>query len=154
MEQKINIFGLLVLIGAILALISVFLNWADISIPLASYSDSASGFDIVREENGTSLMMMPLVVILMAIIAIILGIMELQGKGLPISKIAMLVIGILVIVLSYLAYNAFLDLGKETLGADWAYVTAKMGFGIFMTFASGIILMLASILGLAKVLPE
>ena len=153
MEMKISIFGILVIVGAVIALISVFLNWIDVSVP-GLYSDSGTGWDIFREENGTFFMKMPLVVIVLAVIAIVLGILEFLGKGQQISNIVILVIGVLVIVLSYLAYNAFVDLGEETLGVWWLLVKVKMGYGLFMTFASGIIMIIASILKMAKVLPD
>ncbi|MCL2143179.1 MAG: hypothetical protein FWH44_02850 [Methanomassiliicoccaceae archaeon] len=153
MEQKISIFGILVIVGAVLALISVFLNWMDLSVP-GVYSDSATGWDIFIEENGTFFMKMPLVIIVMAVSVILLGILDLMGKGQQVSNIAILIIGVLVIALSYLAYNAFEDLGKETLGVWWSLVKVKMGYGIFLAFASGIIMIIAPILKMAKVLPE
>ena len=149
---KMSILGILVFIGAVIALASVFLNWGIMSfLGYTIPGTEIAGLDIAREEGANFLMLLVWVVIALAVIAIVLAIMEFLGKGMAASRAVILIMGILIIVLSYLAFvgaSNFVDEMSSGL------VQFKMQFGIYVAFIGGAIITLAAILGMAKALPE
>ena len=155
---KISIVGILVLIGAVMALAAVFLDWVTITFNILDLSESGTGWDIFR-ENGTDgapsrfMFNMPVVVLALAAIAIILALLDFLGKGNSITNIVILIIGALIIALSFLTYNEFSAFFNELdpSGAWKAFIDIKMAIGLFIEFAAGAILILASVLKLAKV---
>jgi len=146
MNFKMSYIGLIALIGAVLAIASVFLNWIVVDAGFLG-NGSATGWDIT-DWNNFDQSLYPMIVLILGIVAIVLAMLEFLGTGSQITRIIMLLLGVLVIVLGFLTYNGCVDyfgLFGEIL---------DMGYGLYFEFAAGVALIIAPILGLAGVLDE
>jgi|GEM_PF-1745186 len=156
MQQQVSVIGLILLVGAILALLGVFLDWVTFSG--SGVSVSATGWDLTSGKlMGVDFMrnLVPLVVIILAVIVIVFAIMDFLGKGNQVM-FAVLVIGIVVILLSFAAYDSFKSIFDMVGGIvpGGIGVDISMGIGIYVEFVAGAILIIASLLVLAGVIKE
>jgi|GEM_PF-1701829 len=148
MNMKISIFGILLLVGAIIALAAIFLNW------WSAYGVGITGWDFFAKDGGagelTSLYIVPLILLILAIVAILIALMEFTGIGAEmnmIMKIVAIVVGILIIVLPI---AMMMDIWSGT-PISW---TEFLAFGFWLEVAAGAIIAVAAVLSLLKVLPE
>jgi|GEM_PF-6984647 len=144
MEVKINPYGLIVLIGGLLALVSLFLAWA--TIPLfGGISASITGFDILKDAGGIDTFYM-IMILVMALVAIVFVLLRLMGTEIipgNIQKILILVFGVLIILFSVLEM-------WDVFGEDWI----KMGIGFYLAVVGGALILIASLLSMLNVLPD
>jgi hypothetical protein len=138
MEFKMNILGLIFLVGGLLALISIFLNWWSVSflgVTLASFT----GLDFITDGGGAEQFYMIMVLVL-AIAAIVLALLEFMGMGnMIMTRIPVIVAGALIVVFSILTM-------KDDFG------NASIGF--YLAVIAGIVLLIAPLLNILKILPE
>jgi len=140
MGFKMSYVGIIVLLGALLALVGVFLDWYFVDIT----NMRVSGWDIFDLGDIYDLYYLPLIVLILAALALILGLLEFAGKSSPITRILLIVFGLLIAVLSFVVYNDIV--GDSNL--------AEMGIGLYMEIIAGIMLILAPVLAMAGVLKE
>jgi len=139
MEFKMSIYGILLLIAGIVALVAVFLSWTT--------GISFTGWDIfgMRSYPGAPWeVYVPLIVLILAIVAILFALCELLDIGLldkMVKNIIVLVVGVLMVVLLLLFPD---DLSK----------IGNAGIGYFLSLIAGILLILVPLLSMLKVLPE
>ena len=143
MNFKMSYVGLIALIGAVLAIASVFLNWA------TGINEGLSGWEMFDDLEGFDQYLYPIIVLALGIVAAVLAMLEFMDKGCQITRIIMLVVGILVAVFSFLTYNAFTDAFPKAI-AD----TIDMGYGLYFEFAAAVALIIGPILCFMGVLEE
>ena len=145
MEFKISIFGLIALILAVVALIGVFLAWA------TAGGYSATGWEFFTEDMDGApwYAWLPLVVLILSIVTAlfaILGFIGIEIGDKQMTMILFIVLGALILILSYLTYNRFVD----DIGASGI----KMGAGIYVEIVAGAALIVTALLNMFGVLPE
>jgi len=141
MGFKMSYIGIIALIGAVLAIASVFLNW----IVIDGISGGITGWEIFDDIGDLNDMyFLPVIVLVLAVVAALLAVLEFMGKGSMMTRIVILIIGLLVIVLSYLTYN-------DVVGDS---PILEMGYGLYFEFAAAVALIIAPILCFAGVLDE
>jgi len=147
MNFKMSHIGIIALIGAVLAIAAVFLNWVVIDAgPLGS--GSATGWEIFDQGDKFDQFLYPLIVLILGIVAAVLAMLEFLGMGCPITRAVMIVLGILIIVFGFLTYSGY----EDQLGPFGELL--DMGYGMYFEFAAGIALIIAPVLCFAGVLEE
>jgi hypothetical protein len=157
MDMKISIFGILLLVAGALAAVALFINWFGVSA--VGFAEKETAWSMMNEEGSKEILKysyMPIVLLVLAIVAIVVGVVSFLGLGDPLNmimKIAAIVVGILIIVLSYLFASDVLsvlkDMGIEEVGAKISY---EIGF--YLSVVAGALMAIVSALSLLKVLPE
>jgi hypothetical protein len=141
MGFKMSYIGIIALIGAVLAIASVFLNW----IVIDGTSGGITGWEIFDDIGDfNDMYFLPVIVLVLAVVAALLAVLEFVGKGSMITRIIMLILGILIIVLSYLTYS-------DVVGDS---PILEMGYGLYFEFAAAVALIIAPVLCFAGVLDE
>ena len=138
MKFKMSLFGLLVLIAGLIALIAVFLAWA------TGYGHSASGWDVF-DIDGHKYRYFPLIVLIVAILVILVGFFELFEIKLldeMLTRILVIIFGVLIFVLPLL------------VALDMRHPGISMGIGLILEFVAGLILIIVPLLAMFKLLPE
>jgi len=138
MEFKMSLLGIIVLVGAILAIVAMALAWS------SGAGWSISGFDAIEFAMKTSGVpwdaYIPLICLILAIVALVMALLEFLGMGnMMFTRIPVMVIGILIVVLCI--YSA---------RDDFSYA----GIGFYLVVISGIVLLVAPLLSILKILPE
>lgn len=152
----------MVIIGAIIGLAGLFLSWTEITatgiFTGITISDKMTGFEGLTDDAAYE----PMMVLLGAVIAIIIGLLLIMGKkdsfgedGI-IAKVVLILMSIVILVGSV---KVLLDINDassfippEAVGL--VNVSASAGIGLYMAVVAGIIILVATILSIAKVLPE
>ena len=145
MNFKMSYIGLIALIGAVLAIASVFLSWVSIEV----INWEISGWGLFDETKGFDQYLYPIIVLVLGIVAAVLAMLEFAGKGCTITRIIMLVVGVLIAVFGFLTYDAFTE-GFPDFIAD----TTHMGYGLYFEFAAAVALIIGPILCFMGVLEE
>ena len=147
MGFKMSYIGIIVLVGALIAMASVFMDWVVIDF---LGKEGVTGWDFYDEAGDAfDQYLYPLIVLILGVVAIIMGILEFTGMGNTATRVITLILGVLVIVFSYLTYSGYMDMfpsGMEEF--------IDMGYGMYLEFVAGIMLIVAPILGIAGVLDE
>jgi len=136
MGFKMNTYGLLVMIGAIIALVAVFLAW------ISGFGESVSGWKVYSELKGLDWRInIPLIVTILAIVCIVFALLEALEISFNdlVQKIMVMVIGALIVVLALLFIDGHYDMA---------------GIGLYLEIVAGIILIVVPLLAILKVLPE
>ena len=142
MEFKMSYIGIIALIGAVLAIASVFLGWFVLDLGIFGKSD-ISGWEIFDDSGSYDLSYIPLVILIIGIVAALLAVLEFAGMGSMITRIVLLVLGVLVIALAYYLYS---DINESGI--------FDMGVGMYLEFAAGIALIIGPLLGIVGVIDE
>ncbi|MDR0198497.1 MAG: hypothetical protein LBI08_01980 [Methanomassiliicoccaceae archaeon] len=139
METKMNMYGLLVLIAAVVALVAVFLAWT------SGGGFSITGWQYYNEWHALAdiwEIYIPLIVLILAIVAIVFALLEFVGVSFNamMQKVIVMVIGVLILLFVIIFANKM----------EFKY----MGIGIYLDLIAGILLIVVPLLALLKVLPE
>lgn len=91
-KSKVNIIGILGIIGAILMIVSVFLNWVDINAVLLgeTYTSSITGWDVFNGEDASEFSQyyyVPLVTLVCGVIAAIATVLPVASNNSKVNKI-------------------------------------------------------------------
>jgi len=149
MNFKMSYVGILVLVGALIAMASVFMDWA--VMEYLGNKEGIKGWDFYDEVGDIfDQHLYPMIVLILGIVAILMGVLEFTGMGNTVTRVITLILGVLVIVFSYLTYSGYIDLATSFGMEDFV----SMGYGMYLEFVAGILLIVAPILGLAGVLDE
>ena len=132
MEFKMNIYGLLILIAGLLAVVSFFVTW--------SSPGTVTGLDLMK-FGGDFKAYIPLIVLILGIIAILFAMFEFMGISFDalVQKIIVLVLGVIVLILPLVMME---------------FKFTHVGFGFWLAVVSGLLLIVFPLLVLLKVLPE
>jgi len=138
MEFKMSILGIIVLVGAILAIVALALTW------MSGGGISATGFDfidlIMKYSISEFEIYVPLICLILAIVALVMALLEFLGMGnMMITRIPVMVIGLLIVVLC-------IFMARD----DFAVVT----IGFYLEVIAGIVIFIAPLLSILKILPE
>ena len=146
----VNKSAILVLIGATIALIAVFLDWVTLTIPMFAISETATGWDLVESagRDERPLQYLPAGIIALAAAAIVLAVLELVDKGNKFTRIATMIFGVLIFVFVVLVFNDVTAETREIFGdlLDTDLVSLTFGTGYLLAFYSAIIVIIGSIL--------
>lgn len=165
--SKINVLGIIGIIGALLMIIGVFLSWLDFSITipvLGSESWSYSGMDIfgtdiigegeytVSFADITGYYYVPIVALVCGILSLIMTIVPTvfnKGKIGKILGALALILAIVTVVLSFLYYGdvSGYEISESLFGIS---VNLSIGAGLWVVIAGSIITILGGILDIAK----
>ena len=135
-----------------MALAAVFLNWVTIDAGFFG-SDGATGWDFFTDDMGDApwYAWLPLVVLILSIVTILFAVLGFAGIEIgnkQMTMILFIVLGALILILSYLTYNRLIDdLGFFAKGI-------KMGTGIYLEIIAGAALIVTALLNMFGVLPE
>ena len=139
MNFKVTAYGALLLVGALVALISIFLNWIDIG------TEAWTGWEIFS-DRFENYYVVPIVLFVLAMMVIGAAIDEFIGRFDSIRTVLraiVLIIGVVIILLSLiLASNGFSVPG-------WM---GDVAIGFYMAVAAGALITVSAILSLPKVL--
>jgi uncharacterized membrane protein len=133
MKFKISTYGILLVVGGILALIGLFLDWTSTATGWSIFSETGSDYKYY---------LMPVILLLLAVMAIGAGIDEFIGWGPMINKavrVIAIVVGILIVALSIFLITDFVP-----------FRIGGLGLGFYLTAASGILIAFVSTLSLMK----
>jgi hypothetical protein len=137
MEFRPNIYGILLMVAGLVALISVFLAW------VSFWGFSISGWEFFNDYGfiddwKTNI---PLIVMILAIVAIVFALLEFTGISFDaqIQRIIVMMIGALIVVLTFI----FVD-------GEFDYV----GIGMYLAIIAGLLLVIVPLLVMLRVLPE
>jgi hypothetical protein len=148
MDFKMSYIGIIVLIGALIAMASVFMDWA--VAEFMGNKEGITGWDFYDEgKDAFDQYLYPMIILILGVVAIIMGILEFTGMGNTVTRVITLILGVLVIVFSYLTYSGYLDLFPAAMEEF-----IDMGYGIYLEFLAGIMLIVAPVLGLTGFLDE
>jgi len=132
MKKKVSYIGIIALIGAMLSVMAVFLNWITAEV----VDIGMSGWELYMGIEEFSQYFFPLIVLVSGVIAVVLAALEILDMGNEITRIAMLITGVLIIAFSFYTYYAFTDdVGELAVAFD-------MGIGVFLEIIAGVILMI------------
>ena len=141
MEMKIRVVTLIALIGALIALIGVFLPW--ISETFMGITISMNGWDLMTLDgaSGTeqTCMMIGFVMIIVALVLIILDIVDVKLADAKIMQIVTIIVGLLILVLYFVAVKDGFDV---------------LAYGGYLTLVGGAIIAVAGILGVTGIIEE
>jgi len=141
MEMKIKTLTLIALIGALVALVGIFLPW--MSESFMGITISMSGWDMITLDgaSGTEYMCMILgfVMIIVALLLAILDIVDVKLADAKIMQILTLIVGALIVVFILIAVKDGFDV---------------LTYGAYMSIVGGVLVVLAGILGIAGVVKE
>ena len=138
MKFKLSIYGILLLIGGILAVIALFLSWYVYS------GGSTTGWEIFT-AGGSGLSFIPVVLLILSIMVIGAAIDEFIVRFASIGtilKVIALVLGVLITVLPIVLLQS-IEIG---------FASAAVGF--YSTLVAGILVAVSALLSLLKVLPK
>ena len=142
MEIKIKTLTLIALIGALVALIGVFLPWISDSI-MGIIPISMSGWDMITMDgaSGTehTCMIIAFVMIIVALLLAILDIVDVKLADAKIMQIITLIVGVLIVVLIIIAVKDGFD---------------QLTYGGYMSIIGGALVAVAGVLGIAGVVKE
>ena len=142
--SKGMIVGAVAVLGAVLALVALFVSWVDGSIFGVKIA-SLTGFEVLTDSEPGKLEYRPLMVLAGAIVAALVGILALSGKGGVFSSVALAVMGIVIIVGAILIFP---DLEEyDLLGLPFK---ESAGIGLYLTIAAGAIVALAPVAGMGS----
>jgi len=141
MNFKVTAYGVLLLVGAMVVLISLFLNWIDIG------TEAWTGWEIFS-DRFENYYVIPIVLFVLAMMVVGAAIDEFIGRFNSIRTVLraiVLIIGVVIILLSLiLASNGFSVTG-------WMDDAA---IGFYMAVAAGAFIAVSAILSLLRVFPE
>jgi len=143
MSGKANMWGVLLLIGGIMAAAAIFLDWHE----FLGLGSPITGWDIFTEgkESDYEYYMLPLVLLASAAVAVVISAVELVRSSKALGVLT-LIIGILVIALPiFLLSDLYGEL--SVFGYNWIDDVA-MGFYLMMT--AGVLLLIGSIATIVK----
>jgi len=141
MNFKVTAYGALLLVGALIALISMFLNWIDVGI------GAVTGWEIFSDRLG-DYYVIPIALFVLSMMVIGAAIDEFIGRFDSIRtalRAIVLIIGIVIILLSLVLVSD----GFATSG--WAEYVA---IGFYMAVAAGALIAVSAVLSLLKVFPD
>ena len=165
--KKFNALGIIGIIGALLMIVGVFLNWLEFSITipiLGSENWSYSGMDIFSTdiigegENSinfsdiTAYYYVPVVALACGVLSLILTIIPTVFNKEKIGKVLgalALVLAIITLVLAFLYYG---DVSGYSFSESWLGFGAELsiGAGLWVVIAGSIITILGGIVDIAK----
>ena len=141
MEMKIKMLTLIALIGALVALIGVFLPW--MSDSFMGITISMSGWDMITMDgaSGTehTCMIIAFVMIIVALLLAILDIVDVKLADAKIMQIITLIVGVLIVVLIIIAVKDGFD---------------QLTYGGYMSIIGGALVAVAGVLGITGVVKE
>jgi len=140
LSSKSSIFSLIVIIGAIIGIVSVFIAW--FSVTDFGFTMSLTGWDICSRSNGFGsgeyVVWMPLVALIFSVVALLSGLVYLVVKQKVICVVS-IVSGILIIV------AAILFISYSSYGVHmWDY----LGIGTYLAIISGLLVIIFGALAL------
>jgi len=133
MNFKISIYGILLVVGGIVALIGLFLDWTLTTTAWEIFSETGSDYNYY---------LLPLILLLLAVVAIGAGIDEFIGWGPTVNKIiraVAVIAGITIVSISLFLLTDFVPFRTET---------PELGF--YLTVVAGIFIGFVSVLSLMK----
>jgi len=135
MEIKINYIGIIALIGAMLAVLAMFLNWIT-----SDFLDMGlTGWELYKgDEFGQYLS--SIFVLAFGVVAVVLAALEFLSLGNRIIRITIFFLGVLILMFSFSTYGIFI----EDMGLFRKLFS--MGYGILLEFVAGVTLMAASVI--------
>jgi hypothetical protein len=130
--------SILIMVGGLLGLLSVFMAWFEISIGWVTVS--MSGWEIIRESvdgmDGGYVQWTPLIVMIFSVIALLIGLSTLV-KPHKAAGMGALVSGILVLIGAILFYTYTEKVGLVTLR-----MSDYLGTGVYLAIVAGIIIII------------
>ncbi len=144
--SKINLLGLVGVLGAILLIVGVFLDWAVFSAGIGSFveSDALSGWEVFNEENlEFDYAYAPVIALVAGIIGLIACVLPVI-KPLGFERILGLISFILAIVAVIIIFLFNGQMGTESVWGVSAGI--ESGIGVWISLAGGILTILGSLI--------
>lgn len=144
MSGKGNVYGSLILIGGILAVVALFLDWQSVSV-MGTKVFSLTGWDIYTEggDGSYEYYYIPLVLLALAAVAILASLVELARSSKALGALCILV-SVLIIVLPVFLMS---DLYSGATGYSW---TDDLAAGFYMIMVAGILVLIGSVASMLK----
>jgi hypothetical protein len=130
--NSLNITAVVILLGGVLFAVGSFLPWATASSAFASASKSGM-------EGGDGM-----ITVFLGIVIALLGLMRLQRPGLPGSRAAMVLLGVIALGLAIFEGANISNRLAETTSA---YVVTSVGIGIYVMGVGAVLVIAASLFG-------
>ena len=153
MDSKFNLLGIIALIGAIILVVGVFLDWLILDLGILGKS-SMTGWDVFSEaDSDFSLGFTPLVALICGIISLVLMIVPTfmnVDKFEKINNILGLIafiLSIVVVICAILFYMQSWDVGGATVKLTDVY---DIGIGFWLVLVGGIITLIGGLMPIVK----
>ncbi|MDR0334517.1 MAG: hypothetical protein LBH69_01355 [Methanomassiliicoccaceae archaeon] len=130
MKFRMNNMGTIVFILAVIGLIAMFLTWRERTV----FAD-LSGFGTLKD--GASYAML---VLFGLVVSLLLGFIELLGKGSGPTRVVLLIMGILVTAGGIMAWNS--------IGGTYG---SSVGIGVYLEMFIGLLMTAASLFGIREI---
>ena len=132
MKKKVSYIGIIALIASMIAVLAVFTEWIVTDIE----DIGMSGWELYMGVEDLFQYFFPLIVLVSGVIAVVLAALEILDMGNEITRIAMLITGVLIIAFSFYTYYALcLEVGELAVGFN-------MWIGVFLEIIAGVILII------------
>ena len=152
-ESKFNALGIIALVGALLMVVGVFLNWVEITGTILGFSstETMTGWDIINEEDAGEIFeysFAPIAVLILGIVSLLFTIVPMvkigkAGKALGALSLLLAIIAVILCVL-------FLTDVTSGVGGEYASLTSSAGAGLYLSLVGGIVVVIGEMLNLVK----
>lgn len=143
-DVKSNLFGILAIVGGLLMIVGVFMDWVVFDLDFLG-TETVSGMEVLDElESDEVSMYAPMIALVIGVVSLLVGGVSLLGKAddmKRIMSIATIILAIVVVIFAFM-FNG------ELSGDDFGIVEA--GTGLWIALVGGIVSAVGGVLGIVK----
>ena len=143
-DVKSNLFGILAIVGGLLMIVGVFMDWVVFDLGLLG-TETISGMEVLDElESDEVSMYAPMIALVIGVVSLLVGGVSLLGKAddmKRIMSIATIILAIIVVIFAFM-FNG------EVSDDDFGIVEA--GAGLWIALVGGIVSAVGGVLGIVK----
>jgi len=147
--MKINVASILALIGALIALIAVFMPW--MAVGAGYFKVSVTGWGFITDNAGAAATAFATIVLVVTIIALLFAILSALDVKLADKKVVGIIMVLLGIVIAAMTYLAVFDQYAAVNNLIHDTSMLSYGIGMFMGIIGGVLVMVAGILGVTGI---
>ena len=143
LDSTVRMLGWVIAGAGLIVGIAAFLTWGSVEFGNRSFSiNGVTGSDVPGDEETRD----GIITLILAIPAVVFGVLRALGRLPLVGAIVGLVVGALVVLIAIIDIQ---DVSDAVSGAP-AGVEASVGIGLWLTLAGGVVMALASIAGIFK----
>ena len=153
MASKFNPIGIIAVIGAVLMVVGVFLNWMDITTSVVGFekTTSYSGWEVFNNEDlaeGLEYSFAPIVTLVLGILCLIFTIVPMarNGKAGKVLTALALLMSIVTVIMCILFYT---DITSE-LDLEIVVSSVSAGAGLWVSLVGSILVIIGGMANLVK----
>ena len=130
------------ILASILVIVSLFIAWVTVNIPLIDASDAYTGLQIYDLENF-DYNLFPIVVAILGALSVLVFLFN-NKKNADVSALIGIVLGLGVVVLSYMTYDKLTE--SAVSFGTYDLITIDMSFGLVAALIGGVLIIITSLM--------